>query len=1037
MKRRHGPETELDEETIPGPSSDAGQEPTDRMGPDETSTPQPDGAVEDDSTTLPPDGLTVSAGAGAKAPVDLGRGTTVHYFGDYEILKELGRGGMGVVYKARQLSLNRAVALKVVKAGVLADDEERRRFQNEAEAVALLDHVGIVPVHEVGEHEGKPYLSMKLIEGGNLTASLARYKQDPRAAAALTAEIAEAVHHAHMRGILHRDLKPANILLDAGGHPHVTDFGLAKRVEEDLELTASGAILGTPSYMSPEQASGRRGAITTASDVYGLGAILYALLSGKAPFGGGSVVETIDAVRNQPPVPPRRANPDVPRDLETICLKCLEKDARRRYSSASALADDLKAWLESRPISARPVGAFEKLRLWCRRNPAVAASAAAVVMALVLGTGSVIAVQTRANGLLEKKNLDLQASNAELDKQRLRAVSAEAEERRRAAEVQETADFQSKMLAQVDPAQAGLNLSQDVRARFVEALAKAETSDVERARQEEAFVNAWSRVNSTDAARTLIDGAILKPAAEAIDVQFKDRPLIAATLRQTLGERYEDLGDYEAAALQMKAAIDARRRTLGDDHPETLEAMVELGRILTSQDKYDESSRLLKQAMDTGRKVLGDDHRTTLSATHGMGVVLSKQGRWDEAASLLSEAYERRLRLFGEDDRDTLTAIASMGDILKAQSKLNESLPYLRRAVDGRRKVLGPDADATLNSLNNLGTLYVDLKRHAEAVACFREVCDKRRVLLGAVHPRTMNALRNLAGALSREGNDAEAESLMREALADDRRILGDDHLSTLVSLNNLGAFLLEKNRPDDAEPFCRESLEKNRRILGPNHPRTLVATNVMGYVYSRKKRPADAEPLLREAIEISRRINGENHQDTLVFIQNLGTSIMDQKKPAEAEPAFRTVAEKASAALGDRHPLVVGARTNLARVLLDQKKFAEAVEVLASSEKTARAIGGREGDRSLAMTLQRLGTARIGLHEFERAEATLLEAHGVVLRMRAAGVADSRNCERTLVQLYTDWDAAKPGNGYDAKAAEWKKKLEEPASPSPTPKAS
>ncbi len=221
----------------------------------------------------------------------------------------------------------------------------------------------------------------------------------------LLAEAAEAVHHAHMRGILHRDLKPANILVDQEGNPHVTDFGLAKRVEADVEMTASGVILGTPAYMSPEQAAGHRGTITTATDVYGLGAILYALLAGKAPFGGESVIDTLDAVRSRPPEPPSRINEKVPRDLETICLKCLEKDPRRRYASAQALADDLRAWLDLRPIAARRVGAAERLWLWCQRRPAIAALTAAVLVASIGGTAAVIAVQARANAELKAANL--------------------------------------------------------------------------------------------------------------------------------------------------------------------------------------------------------------------------------------------------------------------------------------------------------------------------------------------------------------------------------------------------------------------------------------------------------------------------------------------------------------------------------------------------------------------------------------------------------------------------------------------------------
>jgi eukaryotic-like serine/threonine-protein kinase len=317
--------------------------------------------------------VTAPAADGKDGP-SLLLGRQIRYFGDYEILQELGRGGMGVVYRARQVSLNRPVALKMIRAGLFAGDDDLRRFQNEAEAVALLDHPGIVPLYEVGELEGQRYFSMKLIEGGGITALPETYRDDPRAAARLVAEAAEAVAHAHARGVLHRDLKPANLLIDTVGHPHVTDFGLAKRLAEDVELTQSGAILGTPAYMSPEQAAGRRGTITTATDVYGLGAVLYSLLTGRAPFGGNSVVETLDAVRVAAPEPPARLNAKVPRDLQTICLKCLEKDPRRRYATALALADDLRAWLEHRPIAARTVGMFGRAALFARRKPSLAAA---------------------------------------------------------------------------------------------------------------------------------------------------------------------------------------------------------------------------------------------------------------------------------------------------------------------------------------------------------------------------------------------------------------------------------------------------------------------------------------------------------------------------------------------------------------------------------------------------------------------------------------------------------------------------------------
>ena len=359
------------------------------------------------------------------ADTSLPSGTRIGYFGDYELLKVLGEGGMGIVYKARQLSLNRPVALKMIKAARFASPDEVRRFQNESEAVARLDHPNIVPVFEVGQYEDQHYFSMKLIAGDSLDKRPKQYMSEPRRAAELLAISAGAIHHAHQRGILHRDLKPANILIDSEGRPHVTDFGLAKRIEGDSELTRSGSILGTPAYMAPEQASGKRGVVTTSTDVYGLGAILFAVLTGQAPFSGATVIDVLEQVRERAPDSPRKLNPGVPRDLEVVCLKCLEKDARRRYASAGALAEDLKHWLVGEPIAARPVGNAARFWMWCRRRPIVAALSTAVLMAVLgglIGTSLGLHAALRAQAE-ERKQTDLA-------KQRLQdAIEAKAKER--------------------------------------------------------------------------------------------------------------------------------------------------------------------------------------------------------------------------------------------------------------------------------------------------------------------------------------------------------------------------------------------------------------------------------------------------------------------------------------------------------------------------------------------------------------------------------------------------------------------------------
>ncbi len=325
----------------------------------------------------------------------------------YEILGELGRGGMGVVYQARHLGLKRLVALKMVLAGPYATAAELRRFRAEAEAVARLQHANIVQIYEVGEHQGRPYLALEYVSGGSLADQVAAGAPAPRAAAEQVEALARAMHWAHLRGVVHRDIKPANVLLTAHGTPKITDFGAAKRLDQTARYTRSGHVVGTPSYMAPEQARGEVGEVGPASDVYALGAVLYELLTGRPPFVGATPVETMVQVVHADPVPPRRVRPQVPRDLETVCLKCLRKPWRQRYADARALADDLRRFLDGAAVKARPQGAWERGWHWARRRPAAATLLACTVVAALglLAAGLYFDWQLRDE--LGRKNLAL------------------------------------------------------------------------------------------------------------------------------------------------------------------------------------------------------------------------------------------------------------------------------------------------------------------------------------------------------------------------------------------------------------------------------------------------------------------------------------------------------------------------------------------------------------------------------------------------------------------------------------------------------
>ncbi|MBX3378402.1 MAG: serine/threonine protein kinase [Phycisphaeraceae bacterium] len=847
--------------------------------------------------------------------------------GKYTLRGTLGRGSFGAVWLAWDTELECFIALKLISpTGDLR--HKAASLMIEARAASGLHHPNVVGVRAAGQFPPPDdwlYIDMQvcgdpaptpeepkaIAPGSSLPERFKQRHPGSKEIARVMADVCRGVVAAHAQGVVHCDLKPANVLITPSGRVMVADFGLSASsflpVQDaaqchaepsatlSLQTQTGRTIRGTPSYMSPEQARGENA--KPISDVYALGAILYWLLTQRHPYerAPGETLEDLLARIADPALPgpalPRQTHPTLAR----ICLKAMRKHPEERYASASALQADLEALLDRRvPPTAGPDAPLQPLTLWTRRN-ALPVSIAATAMVGLATLSGVTLVQRNAAVASEKK-----------------AEAAAAAEKERADQLKKVSDFQSGMLSQIDTTKAGIDLMADVRTRFVAALEKNDVPEAERTARVDALRQELVRVNATDAAAAMIDRTILKPAIKAIDDQFKNDPATDASLRQALVDLYHTIGLYDDAVPLQESALATRRRVLGEDHPDTLTSISNMGVLLQDQGKLDQAEPYYREALEKLRRVLGEEHPDTLTSINNMGSLLQSQGKLDQAEPYHREALEKRRRVLGEEHPDTLISISNMGFLLQSQGKLDQAEPYVREALEKSRRVLGEEHPSTLFSIGNMGFLL-----HAQ-------------------------------------GKLGQAEPYYREALEKSRRVLGEEHPDTLRSIGNMGALLQAQGKLDQAEPYVREALEKSRRVLGEEHPDTLAITGGLGRLLQQLGQHRDAVELL-----------------------------------APIEPATRTAF-------------------------------------------TGRNVSG------LAGFLSTLGRARVGLgHDAERfalAEANLLEAHSMYAAARDLGPThkDTLACVQGLVDLYTAWDAAEPGKGYDAKAREWQSRLTPPSAPAP-----
>ncbi len=827
--------------------------------------------------------------AADRGPDDPGPGT-VSTIGDpaspggrFRILRPHARGGLGEIYIARDEELHREVALKQIQPHRADDAESRARFVVEAEITGGLEHPGIIPIYGLGTYDdGRPFYAMRFIKGDSLRQAIKDFHgadaagRDPgRRALGLRQllgrflDACNAVAYAHSRGVLHRDLKPGNILLGPFGETLVVDWGLAKVVgrsdgssdagertlmppsASELAETQPGAPMGTPAYMSPEQAAGAVDRLGPASDVYSLGAILYHLLTGQAPFVDRDTDRVMRRVQRGDFPPPRSVAPGVPRALEAVCLKAMAREPEGRYPSPRALADDVERWLAGEPVSAWREPISTRAQRWVRRHRTLVTTAAAVVVLGVAGLAGFSAVLSGKNRELDGKNRELDEQNRRLVAQRNRAVAAEGSAR----------DEMAKARKSESEARSVLEFFRE------RVLAAARPEDLEGGLGVDATV------------REAVD------AAEArIEETFAGQPAVEASIRDALGESYYYLGAPDLAIRQFEQTLALRRQALGSAHADTLAAMNNLAAAYRTAGRTQDALRLHEETLKTRRATLDPGHPDILVSMNNLAIAYQVDGRVEEALPLLEEVLRRQRAALDPGHPEILISMSNLAAAYQDAGRVDEALPLLEEATKGSRSALGPDHLDTLLLMNNLAMVLRDAGRVNEAVPLLEEILRRREAKLGAGHQLTLSSMNNLAMAYRDAGRLPDAVPLLEGALRRQRTDLGPDHPDTLISMNNLATVYRNAGRITEAIPLLEEARRGRRAKLGPDHPDTLMSMNNLAGAYLVAGEPGRAEPLLREALALREKATPDDWLTSWTR-SLLGDSLLGQEKHAEAEP--------------------------------------------------------------------------------------------------------------------------------------------------------
>lgn len=849
--------------------------------------------------------------------------------GGYQIIELLGQGGMGTVYLARQENPQREVALKVMRAGT-ASSSLLRRFRHEAEILGRLQHPGIAQIHEAGTAKTaagtQPYFAMERVVGTTLTKYAADEKPDLRTRVALLADVADAVQHAHQKGVIHRDLKPANILIDDRGRPKILDFGVARLVDDNaatVEQTQAGALIGTIPYMSPEQIAGGRDDLDTRSDVYSLGVVAFELLCGNLPHNvrEKSVYEAARTIRDDEPTRLASHNRALRGDLETIIATALEKDPERRYQSAAVFAEDLRRYLRHEPITARPATAWYQLRKIARRHRAAFVGVTALFAALILGAFGT------SYGLLRAKENER------------RATAAAIEARTAAAQASEVSTFLRGMMSAADPEKvAGINLT----------------------------------------VRDVLDEAALRVRTEP-----PSDPTVAVMVHTTLADTYRGLGAMDTA----QQHIDEANRILAGAANVSVVTRAELAhvsaRIRLDEGRYepalehlDEELALLEAAETTDYWALANCHARRANAFTGLT-------DYEKANAAIDTAQQIRAREYGEQSVSYAEGLAMIGRLHRTQANFVAAHDMITRAIEIFEQANGPTHPTVAKSKADLAGLKLDQGDPAAAVEIFREVVDIYRAAYGAEHHAVASGLNNYATAQIKIGRIADAIDNFAEAARLYRKVLPQNKAHLGIILQNRASLLINAGRLEEAETGLRDALAVLREGLPENSPSIASALNTLGGALRKMRRYDEAEAAYQEALAIREAAYGREHPTVATTLSNIAWL---KQSAGDYDGAVRL--QKEALALRRQifpagHPDIAHSLAGLARIWIDQGKLRDGLEAVRESAAIRREALGPRSWTTIRTLLMKQEVLR-RLEKFDAAGQILDEINDVMLEFES-----------------------------------------------------